>query len=117
MSISSRFAILYLALTLGLTLCIAWIFPKTLPAVDWIAAVNLITLLAYGFDKAIAGSGQMRVPEVVLLGLALCGGSPAALIAMRLFHHKTAKMEFQVRFWAIAGLQAVLVIGYILFRK
>jgi uncharacterized membrane protein YsdA (DUF1294 family) len=48
------------------------------------------------------------VPEVVLHGLALAGGSPAALLAMRLFRHKTAKSGFRFVFWVIVAAQALL---------
>ena len=56
------------------------------------------------------------MPEQVLLMLALAGGSPAALIGMRLFHHKTAKGSFQQKFWLVLLVQAVLVTIYFLWR-
>ncbi len=48
----------------------------------------------------------MRVPERALLLLALAGGSPAALLGMRLFHHKTSKESFKVKFWFVILVQA-----------
>ena len=81
----------------------------------YLAAVNLVTLALYGYDKLIAGSRWPRVPESLLHGLALLGGSPAALAGQRLFRHKTVKAGFRVIFWLIVGLQiglALFVLGY-----
>ena len=78
--------------------------------VAYVAAVNVVTFVLYGYDKAIAGSSALRVPEVVLHLLALIGGSPAALIAQITFHHKTRKTSFQRVYWAIAILQIALLI-------
>ena len=73
----------------------------------YLAAVNLSTFLAYGYDKAAAIGGRLRVPEVVLHVLALVGGSAGAWVGQRAFHHKTAKWSFQRAFWLIVVLQAV----------
>ena len=104
---------LYTILTFGISLALAaagvlWL--RLDPILSWLLAVNLVAFLTYGYDKSIAGSGKMRVPERVLLLLALAGGSPAALLGMRLFHHKTAKSSFQQKFWLVLLIQAILVI-------
>lgn len=77
----------------------------------WLLAFNAVTVLVYGYDKAIAGGRRRRVPERVLLGLALCGGSPGALLAMRLFRHKTAKRSFRNAFVAVVVAQLVAVVA------
>ena len=81
---------------------------NALPA--YLLAVNGCTLLLYGYDKLIAGSGRLRVPEKVLQGLALTGGSPAALLAQKLFRHKTIKGSFQLAYWAIVALQLLALV-------
>jgi uncharacterized membrane protein YsdA (DUF1294 family) len=73
----------------------------------YLAAVNLCTFLAYGYDKASAIGGGLRVPEIVLHVLALVGGSAGAWGGQKAFHHKTAKWSFQKAFWLIVALQAV----------
>jgi uncharacterized membrane protein YsdA (DUF1294 family) len=78
----------------------------------WLLAANLAAFGFYGYDKSIAGSGRMRVPEAVLLGLGGAGGTPGAWLGMRLFHHKTLKTPFQLKFWGIAALQ-LLATGYL----
>jgi len=84
----------------------------------WLIAVNLTTFGYYGYDKACARRLARRVPEVVLHGLALLGGSPGAFAAIRLFRHKTIKGRFQLLFWGIVALQAVFAgwIGWLLWR-
>jgi uncharacterized membrane protein YsdA (DUF1294 family) len=75
----------------------------------WLVAVNAVALGYYGYDKARAKASRSRVPEVVLHGLALAGGTVGAYAGMRLFRHKTIKGSFRVLFWVIAGLQVLLV--------
>ena len=60
----------------------------------YLAAANVITALLYGADKAKARRGAWRIPERVLLGCGICGGSLGGLLWMRLFHHKTRPWYF-----------------------
>jgi uncharacterized membrane protein YsdA (DUF1294 family) len=75
----------------------------------WLVGVNVVTFGYYGYDKNQARRSSGRVPEVVLHGLALAGGSPAAWLAMRLFRHKTIKGSFRFVFWTIVVLQLALI--------
>ncbi|UYG05898.1 DUF1294 domain-containing protein [Halomonas sp. LR3S48] len=63
------------------------------------ALLSVITFAMYGIDKAAAGKGGRRTPEATLLFAGLIGGWPGALIAQRLFRHKTRKQPFQIIFW------------------
>jgi uncharacterized membrane protein YsdA (DUF1294 family) len=82
------------------------------PVLAWLMSVNLIAFLTYGYDKAIAGSRQVRVPEVILLALALAGGTLGALAGMQIFRHKTRKTSFRLRLWLIAAVQVTLIALY-----
>ena len=82
------------------------------PLLAWLLSITLITFLAYGYDKAIAGSRQVRVPEGVLLALALAGGTLGALAGMQVFRHKTRKTSFRLRLWLIAAAQVALIALY-----
>ena len=47
--------------------------------------------------------------------LALAGGSPGALLARRLFRHKTRKQPFSTQLFMIAAIQAGAAIGLAFF--
>lgn len=106
-----RFGIAALVAAVGLSVVLFLIVGST-PLLAWLLAVNLLALLAYGYDKAIAGGTATRVPEAVLLGLALIGGSPGAFVAMLLFRHKTSKPAFLLPFALVVGLQVVLLVAW-----
>lgn len=107
MSMARRFGLVVLALMLALT---AGLAATGLPVGwAWLLAANGVAFLTYGYDKWISGTARMRVPEIVLLGAALGGGTLGAFVGMRVFHHKTAKAGFQARFgWIVAGQALVL---------
>lgn len=73
--------------------------------------INLWTVLRFWQDKQRAKAGERRIPEADLLGLALMGGSPGALLARRLFRHKTRKEPFSTMLFVIVVLQVGAVIG------
>jgi uncharacterized membrane protein YsdA (DUF1294 family) len=77
--------------------------------------INLFTILRFRQDKMRAMAGERRIPEADLLGLALIGGSPGALIARRLFRHKTRKQPFSTWLFLIVALQAGALIGLLFF--
>jgi uncharacterized membrane protein YsdA (DUF1294 family) len=79
---------------------------------SYIVAINSVTFLLYGFDKFASAREMLRVPERMLHGLALFGGSPAALLAQKFFRHKTIKGSFQLVYWAIVILQVSLIWFY-----
>ncbi|WP_424831636.1 DUF1294 domain-containing protein [Ruegeria sp.] len=69
-------------------------------------AINALTLLAFGWDKARARRRRRRIPERRLLWLAALGGSPGALLGRWMFKHKTRKRGFSVWLMCIFGAQA-----------
>jgi uncharacterized membrane protein YsdA (DUF1294 family) len=74
----------------------------------WLAAINLVAFLTFGYDKLIAGSSHPRVPEIVLLAVALVGGYGGAFVGMQVFRHKTLKTRFQIKFWLVTILGVIL---------
>lgn len=86
----------------------------------YLVAANMLTFLAFGLDKwkAVYNGHKnkhlsRRIPEASLLLLAVLGGSPAALLAMYLFRHKTLHRKFRYGVPAILLVQiAVIVIIY-----
>lgn len=80
-------------------------------------AVNLITVLLYGADKAKARKKKWRIPEAALLTAAFLGGSFGAFLGMNLFHHKTnhAKFKILVPLFLILHI-ALFVVWCVYFR-
>ena len=75
---------------------------------------NLLIFLIYGIDKSKARGGAWRIPEKILLLLALtCGGFGAWLAGIR-FHHKTRKWYFKT-VWFL-GMVTTLVALYFIWR-
>ena len=64
-------------------------------------------------DKQRAVARERRIPESKLLGLALIGGSPGALLARQLFRHKTRKEPFSTHLLVIVAVQAGAAIGLV----
>lgn len=75
----------------------------------YLLIINIFTFFLYGADKYKARRGEWRIKEAVLLGLAAIGGSPAAWIAMYMFHHKTKKPKFYI------GVPTLLVVHVLLW--
>ena len=94
------------ALTLALVLTLLLLLGGVRPVlIAWLAGVSLAALAFYGYDKWAAQRGRFRIPEDVLLGLALVGGTLGALAGMLLFRHKTRKGSFMGAFAAILVVQ------------
>lgn len=73
--------------------------------------VSLVTFCVYAFDKSAAMNRRWRFSEDALHKLSLAGGWPGALIAQRLFHHKSKKVSFQGVFWFIVILHLAGVVA------
>ena len=87
------------------------------PLIAWFLGITFVTFGTYGYDKLIAGSKRMRIPEKVLLALAFTGGTLGAIAGMEIFRHKTAKGSFQLKFWLVALLQVVLIVVYFIWIR
>ena len=73
--------------------------------------VNIIAFLLCGADKYRATRKKWRIPEKVLIGIALCGGSAGALLGMYVFHHKTRKNKFRIGIPLIFVAQIIVVVS------
>lgn len=72
-----------------------------LPVFVVVASVlmSLFAFALYRADKSAAIQGARRTPEATLQVVSLLGGWPGALIAQRVYRHKTRKQPFQTLFW------------------
>lgn len=78
----------------------------------YLAAINVITFIMFGADKARAAKGRWRISESALILAALLGGSIGALAGMRIFHHKTKHRKFTIGIPVILALQIILMVIY-----
>ncbi|MET3731301.1 DUF1294 domain-containing protein [Moheibacter stercoris] len=74
--------------------------------------LNLITFIAFAWDKHKAKNNQRRISESTLLLLTLFGGTIGAILAMILFRHKTAKTSFLLKVAAIILFQILLILYF-----
>ena len=104
------FLIIALVLVIVLAALLCWAGLHILYA--YLIAINVATMILYGYDKRQAIAAGGRVPELVLHLGALAGGSLGALLGMLLFRHKTKKLKFKAVFIATVILQAAAVYLY-----
>lgn len=78
----------------------------------YLAAINVITFIMFGADKARAAKGRWRISESALILAVLLGGSTGALAGMRIFHHKTKHRKFTIGIPVILALQIILMVIY-----
>lgn len=75
-----------------------------------------LAFATYGIDKAAAIGGWWRIPEAFLHLLGFVGGWPGALVAQRVFRHKSGKVSFQVAFWIVAALNSAVALWLLSVR-
>jgi uncharacterized membrane protein YsdA (DUF1294 family) len=98
------------AMFIGLAAFVIVLIKSELSVVSaYFIGVSVAALVLCGFDKGIAGSKSMRVPERVFWGLALIGGSAGLLLGMNLFRHKTSKASFWFLLMLVLALQLILI--------
>ncbi len=108
------YALLFGGVTVPATIALA-LFAPAFWWIAWLSVISIVTLIAFRYDKAIAGSNQTRVPEAVLLGLVALGGTIGGALGMWAFRkrHKTDKFSFRVKFFAIVVVQILLIVIYV----
>lgn len=79
----------------------------------YLVIVNAAAFLLMLVDKLKAKRGAWRIPERVLIGSAILGGSIGALSGMYTFRHKTKHLKFTVGIPAILVVQIVLAIYFL----
>ena len=87
---------------------------KLLPVITYLLIINIVSFVAYGWDKLKARKGKFRISERSLLMPALFGGSIGALLGMHLFRHKTRKIKFVLGIPLIFAVQCVVI--YMIYR-
>ena len=76
----------------------------------YLILINALSLALMLADKKKARKNRWRIPERVLIGVAILGGSLGAMIGMNLFRHKTLRPKFSIGLPVIFAVQAVLLV-------
>jgi len=76
--------------------------------ITWLLFWSGVTFVYYGFDKAQAGRGGWRVPELILHVLALLGGFAGGWAGMLTFRHKVRKPVFIIILLISAALHVAI---------
>lgn len=84
----------------------------------YLLLINLDAFLLMRADKRRAVGGKRRIPEAALFLVAVLGGSPGVMLALRRYRHKTLHTSFTVGmplicFFEAALLAAAIIIAYI----
>jgi uncharacterized membrane protein YsdA (DUF1294 family) len=74
------------------------------PLVLWLLVINVVTAIAYAYDKLAAPRAGRRVRERTLWILCLLGGVLGAWIVFFGMRHKTQHQSF----WVVQGVATVL---------
>ena len=75
-------------------------------------AASAASIVVYAVDKSAARHGRWRASESTLHLLAVFGGWPGALVAQRLFRHKSRKPSFQAAFLLTVVLNCALLLWF-----
>ena len=78
-----------------------------------LAAMSVLTFIAFAIDKIKSSGDNSRIPEIVLLSLISFGGSVGGLIGIYVLRHKTnpiTKFHFALTEFAALAVQAFLLI-------
>ena len=73
----------------------------------YLLLINAAGCLLMLEDKLLAKKKKWRIPEAVLVGVALTGGSAGVLLGMHLFRHKTRHIKFVIGVPVIFTVQVV----------
>ena len=107
---ASLFAVAFVAAvaTLAAAGKLHWLVPMAY------VVASLLTFCVYALDKSAAMNRRWRTSEDALQMLSLAGGWPGAVVAQRLFHHKSKKVSFQMTFWFIVFLHLAAVVALVM---
>lgn len=92
--------------------------PALLMALLIYCGMSILAVLGYAWDKRAAIAGRRRVPETTLHLIEALGGWPGALLARRIWRHKTIKPAYRMTLAVIIFLHLVgwMAAGWLMWR-
>jgi uncharacterized membrane protein YsdA (DUF1294 family) len=83
------------------------------PLLLWLVVINIVTAIAYAYDKLAAPRGGRRIRERTLWVLCLIGGVVGAWMVFFGMRHKTRHQSFWVVQSAASVLWVVLIVAVV----
>ena len=77
--------------------------------------ISVFASVLSALDKKKAKRKKWRIPESVLLAVALLGGAAAEYVTMKKIHHKTRHKKFMVGLPLIMVLHVLIIAGAVYF--
>jgi uncharacterized membrane protein YsdA (DUF1294 family) len=78
-----------------------------------VVVINVVTFLAFGWDKWRARKGGWRTPEARLIALSFATGFVGGWLGMRTFRHKTIKGSFRAKMMLVTVFNPAWVLLYL----
>lgn len=80
------------------------------PLFVYLLIINALAFALMLIDKRKAVKGRWRIPEKVLLGAAIAGGSLGCLSGMYAARHKTKHLQFSIGVPVVFTIQAIILV-------
>ncbi len=80
--------------------------------ISYLIVINIAAFVLFGVDKIKAVAGKWRITELSLIVITALGGCYGAFLGMRVWHHKTRKLKFQVLVPLFVILWTALILRY-----
>ncbi len=77
--------------------------------VYYLIFINIFTFIIFGIDKYKAIKNKYRVKEKTLFILSIIGGFVGAILAMKIFRHKTLKPSFKYGIPIICIIELIII--------
>lgn len=81
--------------------------------ISYLIIINFIAIIVTAADKRKAQKHLWRIPEHLLIAIAVLGGSPAMLITMYAIHHKTRHKKFMIGIPVIMAVQTLFLYSFL----
>jgi len=74
--------------------------------------LNISAFFQIAYDKHLAKTQKLRIPERSLLGFVFLGGTVGSGLAMLIFRHKTSKISYLWKYFGIISIQILIAWFY-----
>lgn len=87
-------------------------FRSHLYLLAYIVVINIVTFLAFAYDKYRAKKDGWRIKNIFLLGLSFFGGSLGGLLGMKLIRHKSKKSYYRIGLPLMVLMQVLILVYF-----